>query len=235
MIPIGSIEQHGPNGLLGTDAICAESIAWRVGESCGALVGPTLSLTVAQFNLGFAGTITVRAEVMMQVIQDYIRSLARHGFTHFYFLNGHGANIGVANAAFQDLYLARSLQVSPTTPALRCRLRSWWEYDKTNQLRGQLFGDFEGMHATPSEVALTQALYPDSAHPATMAAPRPLSSAEFRDFGGDKHFDAHVHRQNHPDGRVGSDPGLASATLGEQLLETVVPEATADFMKFAAG
>ena len=32
IMPIGSTEQHGPNGLIGTDAICAEQIAWGVGE-----------------------------------------------------------------------------------------------------------------------------------------------------------------------------------------------------------
>ncbi|MEO1336406.1 MAG: creatininase family protein, partial [Myxococcota bacterium] len=28
VIPIGSTEQHGPTGLLGTDALCPEGIAW---------------------------------------------------------------------------------------------------------------------------------------------------------------------------------------------------------------
>ena len=32
IIPIGSTEQHGPNGLIGTDAICAEALAKAVGE-----------------------------------------------------------------------------------------------------------------------------------------------------------------------------------------------------------
>ena len=38
IIPIGSTEQHGPNGLIGTDAICAEVIARGVGEAANALV-----------------------------------------------------------------------------------------------------------------------------------------------------------------------------------------------------
>ena len=32
LIPIGSTEQHGPNGLIGTDAICPEFIGKKVGE-----------------------------------------------------------------------------------------------------------------------------------------------------------------------------------------------------------
>jgi len=44
ILPIGSTEQHGPNGLIGTDAICAEVIARGVGEAAGALVAPTISV-----------------------------------------------------------------------------------------------------------------------------------------------------------------------------------------------
>ena len=43
IIPIGSTEQHGPNGLIGTDAICPETVARGVGEQLGVLVGPTRS------------------------------------------------------------------------------------------------------------------------------------------------------------------------------------------------
>src|SRR6201996_4857795 len=41
LIPIGSTEQHGPNGLLGTDALCPEIISRRAGDDAGFLVGPT--------------------------------------------------------------------------------------------------------------------------------------------------------------------------------------------------
>src|ERR1700730_7502778 len=40
VLPIGSPEQHGPIGLIGTDAICAEVIARGVGDAAGALVAP---------------------------------------------------------------------------------------------------------------------------------------------------------------------------------------------------
>ncbi|MEO0521080.1 MAG: creatininase family protein, partial [Cyanobacteria bacterium P01_A01_bin.116] len=32
IFPIGSTEQHGPTGLIGTDAICAEVVAKGVGD-----------------------------------------------------------------------------------------------------------------------------------------------------------------------------------------------------------
>ena len=59
LIPIGSTEQHGPNGLLGTDALCPEIIGRRAGDEGGFLVGPTFNVGQAQHHMGFPGTITL--------------------------------------------------------------------------------------------------------------------------------------------------------------------------------
>src|SRR5665213_2544687 len=60
LIPIGSTEQHGPNGLLGTDALCPEIIAKRAGDESGILIGPTFNVGQAQHHMAFSGTITLR-------------------------------------------------------------------------------------------------------------------------------------------------------------------------------
>ena len=43
VVPMGSTEQHGPNGLIGTDAICAETIALRAADMGDMLIAPTLA------------------------------------------------------------------------------------------------------------------------------------------------------------------------------------------------
>ena len=60
ILPIGSTEQHGPTGLIGTDAICAEVISKGVGEEVKALVGPTINVGMALHHTGFPGTISLR-------------------------------------------------------------------------------------------------------------------------------------------------------------------------------
>ncbi len=234
VIPIGSTEQHGPTGAIGTDAICAEAIARGMPRDGDILIGPTIALGVAQFNLGFPGTVSLRAATLMAVVGDYVVSLAAQGFRDFYFLNGHGGNIAPVHAAFQDLHLATGLAPDGATRGLRLKLRSWWEYAAPNAMRLALYGDREGIHATPSEVAIAQAARPRTRRGATMAAPERIDPAALREMGGDRHRDAHHHRRRFPDGRIGSDPSLATPEDGARLLEAAIADARRDYADFLA-
>jgi creatinine amidohydrolase len=153
IIPIGSTEQHGPNGLIGTDAICAEALAKAVGERVEALVAPTISVGMAQHHLGFAGSMTLRPSTLIAVIRDWVGSLARHGFRRFYFINGHGGNVSTVQAAFSEIYADGSLAPAGNAPALRCIMRNWWQAEGIGALSRELYGSAEGHHATPSEVS----------------------------------------------------------------------------------
>ena len=234
VVPMGSTEQHGPTGLIGTDGFTAEAVARAMGELNGALVGPTLALGPAQFNLGFPGTVSLRPTTLIQVIIDYVQSLMRHGFERFYFLNGHGGNLAPAACAFQELHAARSLGQG-SAPAVLFRLRSWWDLAEVNTLRQQWYGAGEGMHATPSEISITQHLYPAFSHPDSLAPPPALSAEFMRQHAADNHLDALAHRAQFPDGRVGSDSALARPEHGAQLLATAAAAAARDYADFMHG
>jgi creatinine amidohydrolase len=225
IVPIGSTEQHGPNGLIGTDAICAEVIAKGIGEAAAAMVGPTLNIGNAQHHLAFSGSITLRPSTLIAVIGDYVRSLARHGFERFFFLNGHGGNISTVGAAFQELYAERSLHAGGNTPGLRLKLKNWWETPGVQKLAKESFGAREGGHATPSEVSVTQWAYPEAVKRVAMGEAR----------SGQRPFaDAEDYRRLYPDGRIGSDPSLATPEHGKRFVETAVKDIAEEYRKFVA-
>lgn len=233
VVPMGSTEQHGPLGLIGTDAITAEAVALGLGERMGTLVAPVVWTSVAQFNLAFPGTVSVRASTLMSLVEDVVLSLSRQGFERFYFLNGHGGNIAPARAAFQDIYARWSLGERQGL-APRCRLRSWWEYPRADALRKAWYGAGEGLHATPSEIAITLHCVPGSKRDVAAPSPDALPGTFIRDHAGDNHWDAVSHRDAFPDGRVGSDSALATARHGAELLEAAIEGACTDLADFLA-
>ena len=158
IIPIGSNEQHGPTGLLGTDWLCPEIIAHEAQKAADVLVGPTFNIGMAQHHLGFPGTISLRPSTFIAAIGDWVRSLARHGFERIYFLNGHGGNIATVQAAFSELYAEASFAGEARGFALK--LQSWWDLEGIAALVQRHFPTGHGSHATPPEIAITQWAYP---------------------------------------------------------------------------
>ena len=63
---------------------------------------------MAQHHLDFPGTISLRPSTFMAAIGDWTRSLAHHGFTRIFFLNGHGGNVASIEAAFSEIYAEAS-------------------------------------------------------------------------------------------------------------------------------
>jgi creatinine amidohydrolase len=223
IIPIGSTEQHGPVGLIGTDAICAEIIANGVGAAIGALVGPTIAVGMAQHHMAFAGSITLRPSTLIAMLRDVVESLTVHGFEQFYFINGHGGNIATINAAFSEIYAARSLAPPGTAGPVKCRLRNWWEAEGVGGLVKELYGSAEGSHATPSEVAVTQFARPEAIKRAVLdppIAPRGTFT------------DAADYRRNFPDGRIGANSALATPEAGKRIYELAVAGLAKDYQNW---
>ena len=223
VVPIGSNEQHGPTGLLGTDWLCPEIIAHEAQKTSDLLVGPTFNIGMAQHHLGFPGTITLRPSTFIAAIGDWVRSLSAHGFEKIYFLNGHGGNVATIEAAFSELYAEASFRREER--GFSCKLKNWWELRGVLALANRQFPTGHGSHATPSEIAVTQWAYPDhikTANYAPQIAPTgPIREA--KDF-----------RARYPDGRMGSDPVQATPEKGGELVKMAAEGLVADVADFSA-
>ncbi len=227
VVPIGSTEQHGPTGFIGTDALCPELIARGIGERLDVMVAPTVSIGMAQHHLGFPGSVTLRPSTLMALVQDVVNSLARHGFDRFFFLNGHGGNVPTVTAAFSEIYAEASLRTAGhNRPPLRCKLENWWDCEGIKQISEACFGEAEGLHATASEIALTYFGYPEDGARVGAAelSPRLAPKGPI--------YDADDYRRRFPDGRIGSDPSLATVEIGRRLYETAVEELVSKYQAF---
>lgn len=213
IIPIGSHEQHGPNGLIGTDAICPEIVARTFGERDSVMIGPTLGIGVAQHHLAFAGSLALRPTTLIAVIRDVVASLIRHGFTHLHFHNGHGGNMATVQATFAEIYGEYSYR-GEAAP-IHLRLSNWFMGRRVMTLTRELYGASNGQHATANEVALTYHAYPDQVK-AVSLSPQVAPSGGFRD--------AADYRSRFADGRMGSDPSRSTPADGARLLEVAVED-----------
>lgn len=232
VVPVGSTEQHGPDGLIGTDHLCPETIARRFGEKAGVVVAPSMAYGMSQFHLGFPGTISLRPSTLAAMTHDIVASLAATGFTRIYFLNGHGGNVAPLRAGIQEFYAARSLAGAQEPAQTHCRVRSWWEFPAADALRKSLYGESEGYHATPSEVAVTMAAYPQSIRP--FERPAPPRANDVILHAGDNYYDAADYRRRFPDGRVISDSALATPEAGERIVAAAAEGLAEDFETFCA-
>ena len=223
IIPIGSTEQHGPTGAIGTDALTAEAIALEVGKRSGVLVAPVQAYGMAEHHLGFPGTMSLRPSTLLNLVNDLLLSLAKHGFERVFVINGHGGNIATIKSAFAQAYKSYSQNDSYIGTSFRCKLASWFMVPEVYKKSQELYGDREGQHATPSEISLTLHLEP-SLQEKQLPLPEPAPSGPI--------YSAKDYRERYPDGRMGSDPYLANSIHGELLLDQAANALTKDLLNF---
>lgn len=96
MIPIASLEQHGPHLPLLTDTIQAEEIAHRAADRAEVLYTPSVWMGYSPQHMYAVGegtgTITIRPQLLLDLYYDIARCLIHHGFSKLVFVNNHGSN-----------------------------------------------------------------------------------------------------------------------------------------------
>jgi len=103
IIPVGACENHGPHAPLCTDTIVAEEVAVRLAARIDALVAPALPISFSAQHLTFAGSISLSPATLIQVLCEYVESLADQGFRRFVLFSGHGGNRTAIDVAAREL------------------------------------------------------------------------------------------------------------------------------------
>lgn len=104
LVPVGSLEQHGPHLPLDTDAAIAAAVA----EAAAALLGPGVHVAPVMAygssgeHEGFPGTVSIGGEALKHVLLELVRSV-RCWADRVVFVNAHGGNIVALTSAVTQL------------------------------------------------------------------------------------------------------------------------------------
>jgi creatinine amidohydrolase len=144
VLPVGSVEQHGPIGPLGTDYLIPAELARRLEERLDVLVLPAMPYGVSPYHMSFPGTVNIGHDTLRAVVANITSSLMLHGVRRFLILNGHGGNTPAIEAVCLDVYRRGGLTA----------LVEWWS------LAPQLNPAWLGGHGDGQEASAIMAAYP---------------------------------------------------------------------------
>src|SRR5882724_4626100 len=107
IVPVGSLEQHGPHLPVEIDSLLGEAVALRtarlVAETETVVVLPMLWTGLSEHHMSFGGTVTLDGDTFFNMIRCVCQSVVRHGFRRIVLLNGHGGNDNALRVAADEL------------------------------------------------------------------------------------------------------------------------------------
>jgi creatinine amidohydrolase len=119
VLPVASMEQHGPHLPVGVDTILCEGVCKAGAETVAAdlavVVAPALWCGMAEHHMAFGGTFTFDIPTYRAVLLAFLKSLERHGFKRVLIVNGHGGNIAALNSFLPDFARETDLKVRAAT------------------------------------------------------------------------------------------------------------------------
>jgi len=209
ILPVASMEQHGPHLPVGVDAILCEGVcragAETVADATPVVVAPTLWCGMAEHHMAFGGTFTFDIPTYRAVLLAFLKSIERHGFRRVLIVNGHGGNIAALNSFLPDFARKTGLKVYMAT-----------YFDLVSSDLAPLLEDQKTVHhACEVETSLMMVIAPDSVKHDRLPEAFGLLNGDPR-----KAFKAgtfHSFKDITPSGVVG-DARRASREKGEKLL-----------------
>lgn len=221
-IPVASCEQHSLHLPVWTDSYIGQEVARRVHEKVpeDVLVLPVQWLGYSQHHCRYPGTVSAVSATHLDLMQDMVDSMVRHGFRKILLLNSHGGN----GAGIQVL-LQRLMEKYPEEEAEFYSRWAWAGNDTLNGIRSLTNGSG---HAGETETAMMLAIRPDLVKGDRLDADGEREGMRVPGVSSYHRFDQ---RTKH--GGVG-DPRPATAEMGEALLAASADEVARDVQRIRA-
>ena len=170
LVPVGSVEPHGPHLPLATDTLISLGAAERAAAELTAsdivaLVAPAVPYGVTDYAAGFAGAVSIPADVLTPFLNAVVRGYLDTGLSHVCLVNNH-------LEPAQDAAVRAALEGVPTGRAsIACPLTRRW---------GRLLSDeykSGACHAGRYETSLVLAVAPDTVDREAATALPPLETS----------------------------------------------------------
>ncbi|MEZ5398355.1 MAG: creatininase family protein [Bryobacteraceae bacterium] len=152
VLPVGTIEQHGPHLPLLTDVITATEMSRRAVERipAEAVLLPSVYYAFNEHHLDFPGTIAVAGDTFIGYVTDIGKSLAHHGFKKILLVNGHGSNVPFLDIAARN--------ITNHSEAI-CAMVPWWNLVPKPLIKELRESEFPGGMAHGCELETSVLLY----------------------------------------------------------------------------
>ena len=110
IIPVGSIEQHGPHLPVSTDSDIISEISRRLAKRMNFLLLPTINYGVSFEHAPFF-ELSVQNKTLRAVLVDLCVSLQRNGVNTIFIINGHHGNLGALKNIDEKIKIATKHEV----------------------------------------------------------------------------------------------------------------------------
>ncbi len=196
IIPVGSIEQHGPHLPIMTDWLIATELGKRIAEKMGAFLLPALPVSTCREHMGKKGAVWMEPTTFYQMMHDIVISLKTQGFKRVGIVIAHGG-IFIATPLVRDLNakFQPDLQVAVVTP---------------DTVKTETMANAKGFHADEMETSAILAIAPETVHMDKAEDCVPDIPRSYLNYGS-------IFRAS-PTG-VWGEPTKATAEKGERFLE----------------
>jgi creatinine amidohydrolase len=230
VLPVGSIEQHGPHLPVCTDLTVAEATAAAAtaevegDEAADVWLLPALAYTKSDEHAWSAGTLWLSADTLMRVLTDLGSSLAASPVRRLAFLNGHGGNSALLQVSCRELRRRFGLMTFLMHPGMPV------DQGGTSSDAGE---HGMGIHGGRNETSVMLHLRPDLVRMdlAVRSVPEHLARFDHVGFGKQVSF-GWLSDDFGTNGTIG-DPTGATAELGKQAFEGSVRRSAAALREIA--